>query len=309
MQPQFICGQEVFAYGLATALNRKVPRILMPWGGDVYMYARTTAMAFLAVRYALRHVDLVVPGSPLARDYIHDRFGVPLERMHCGGLWALDRQRFQPASEANRARICARFGIDRGSLVVMNVRRFFPAWGSDVAFGAFVRFAQEQPDAHFILLGGAGTEPFVAQARQALKDAGLCRRFTIFDGDISIDDCADLMSISDIFVSLMREYDMRPIASILEASACGGAPIIGDQPEYRVMEQQGFRAVFCKPGDQADVVEALRRYADDESLRKLAAVQNRLYLDVHEDGRQQAVDLLRRVRLLCDDYGQTPARA
>ena len=233
MRPQFVCGQEVFAYGLATAFSWNVPRLLMPWGGDVYMYSETTSLASAAVRHALRHVDLVVPGSPLSRDYLHQRFGVAINRMHCGGLWALDRERFRRSSDAVRQGLCARFGIDSGALIVMNVRRFFPAWGSDFALTAFVRFAKDHPRAHFVMLGGSGTGDLVATARQVLASEGLSRRFTLFDGDISLDDCAGLMSIADIFVSLMREQDMRPLASILEAAASGGAPIIGDQPEVQ----------------------------------------------------------------------------
>jgi len=302
MRPQFVCGQEVFAYGLATAFTTNVPRLLMPWGGDVYMYAETTTLAFAAVRHALNRVDLVVPGSPMARDYLHERFGVPLERMHCGGLWALDRKRFQRASENGRADICRAYGIDPSAVIVMNIRRFFPAWGSDLALTAFQRFAREHPRAHFVMLGGSGTESFVMAAREALTREGTSKQFTLFDGDIALDECARLMSVADIAVSLMRERDMRPFASILEVVSCGAAPILGDQPEYRAMENQGFRTAFCSPGNGDDVLRALRRYADQETLRESTAADNRRYLDLHEDGHAQALELLRTVRRICDGY-------
>jgi glycosyltransferase involved in cell wall biosynthesis len=302
MRPQFVCGQEVFAYGLATALSRAVPRFLMPWGGDVYMYAETSSLAFAAVRYALTHVDLVVPGSALAAQYLSERFGVPLHHMHCGGLWALDRARFQRANEARRIGICEQYGIDPGALVVMNVRRFFPAWGSDMALNAFVRFGHECPSAHFVMLGGAGTEGFVAAARQLLTGEKLSERFTILDGDRPLEDCAALMSIADVCVSLMRERDMRPFASILEAVSCGAVPVLGDQPEYRAMEQLGFQSTLCPPGDESAVVEALRQYAASPALRVAIAKRNLEYLNIHEDGRAQAISLLRRVRDICDVY-------
>jgi glycosyltransferase involved in cell wall biosynthesis len=304
MRPQFICGQEVFAYGLATAFSWNTPRILMPWGGDIYMYSGTTTLAFAAVRHALRHVDLVVPGSPLALDYLHERFGVSRKRMHVGGLWALDRQRFRRAGPEERLRICARFGIDPGALVVMNIRRFFPAWGSDSVLRAFVRFAAEHSRSHFVLLGGAGTEPFMTRARRTLADKGLADRFTLFDGDIPLEDCALLMSIADVSVSLMREWDMRPLASILEAAASGNALILGDQPEYRAMTPLGFASILCPPGDDEAVVGALRRYGVNGELRAQSAMRNQAYLDEHEDGRKQAIALLRRVRAVCDAYGE-----
>jgi glycosyltransferase involved in cell wall biosynthesis len=180
----------------------------------------------------------------------------------------------------------------------MNVRRFFPAWGSDVAFQAFVGFAREQPNAHFVLLGGAGTEALVAAARETLLREGLASRFTLFDGDLPPAECAALMSIADICVSLMREIDMRPLASILEAACAGGAPVIGDQPEYRAMERLGFSALFVEPGDPDSALAAIRQYADDPSLRQRAVENNARYLRDHEDGVAQALDLLRRVNAI-----------
>ena len=302
MRPQFICGQEVFAYGLATAFSRGTPRVLMPWGGDVYMYADTTTMASAAVRFALTHVDLVAAGSPLARDYLHKRFGVDEARMHVGGTWALDRERFSLKSDIERVRVRARLGIAAGALVIMNVRRFYPAWGSDLAFNSFVRFAKEHSSSHFILLGGQGTEPFVAAARATLERERLSDRFTLFDGEVQLEECAACMSVADIVVSLMREQDMRPLSSILEASACGGAPILGDQAEYRAMERLGFRALFCPAEDHEKILGCIREYAGSERLRAETALQNQRYLDEHEDGRQQAIALLRRIRSIRDAY-------
>jgi glycosyltransferase involved in cell wall biosynthesis len=302
LRPQFVCGQEVFSYGLATALSRGVPRVLMPWGGDVYMYADTTTLASMTVGFALRNVDLVVPGSTLARDHLHERFGVSPARMHCGGLWALDRQRFRRATASERGRICAKYGIDPSSLLVMNIRRFFPAWGCDVALKSLTRFAKRQSKTHVIMLGGNGTERFVASAREILANEGLSRRFTIFDGDLPLEDCASLMSTADIGISLMRERDMRPFASILEAASCGAALVLGDQAEYRAMERLGFQAALCPSDDLEAVVRALERYAGSASLREEVATLNQDYLDRHEDGRKQATDLLQRIRAICDTY-------
>jgi glycosyltransferase involved in cell wall biosynthesis len=302
LRPQFICGQEVFAYGLATSLSRGFPRVIMPWGGDVYMYSETTSLAFALVKYALRHVDLVVPGSALAGEHLQSRFGVPRDRLHVGGLWALDKERFQRATAEENLRIRARFTIGPDDLVVMNVRRFFPAWGSDLALRAFCRFAKEWPSSHFVLLGGAGTEAYVAAARETLAREGLTSRFTLFDGDLPLADCAALMSISDICVSLMRERDMRPLASILEAACAGGAPVLGDQPEYRAMERLGFSALFARSEDPDSAVEAIRQYASSADLRQAAVAQNATYIREHEDGREQATSLLRKVTSLCDAY-------
>jgi glycosyltransferase involved in cell wall biosynthesis len=266
------------------------------------MYAHTSPFAHSLVRFALKRVDLVVPGSPRARAYLHDRFAVPMARMHCGGLWALDRERCRPASATERVLICGRYGIHPDATVVMNVRRFFPAWGSDLALEAFLQCAPRMPSAHFVMLGGAGTDAQVEEARRRVTAHGLSSRFTICNGDLPVADCSALMSITAVAVSVMREVDMRPFASILEAASCGAALVIGDQAEYRDMEQCGFRALFSARGDVPSVVSGLERLISDMKLRDDMTRANKEYLDVHEDGVRQALELLRRMRQVCDGY-------
>jgi len=182
----------------------------------------------------------------------------------------------------------------------MNVRRFFPAWGSDLALEAFLRTAEQRPDARFVMLGGEGTAGYVQAARAAASARGFGGRFTFFDGDLPFAECRALMSAADVGVSLMRERDMRPLASILEAAAAGAALVLGDQDEYRAMEALGFRAILTPPGDVDAVVAALARLLARGELRAELAEGNRSYLDAHEDGPRQARDLLARVRALRD---------
>src|SRR5262249_12503466 len=138
LQPRFIFGQEVFYYGLATAFCRRTTRVLMPWGGDVFMYAEASAIAFAMVRYSLQHVDLVCPSSVTAASHICSRFGVPSERI-APISWGVDRRIFRRVSVDERKEICVSFGLDPCSTIIMNVRRFRPAWGSDAAIAAFLR--------------------------------------------------------------------------------------------------------------------------------------------------------------------------
>jgi glycosyltransferase involved in cell wall biosynthesis len=169
-----------------------------------------------------------------------------------------------------------------------------------------MRFAAEFADAHFILLGGAGSDPFIREAQAAIAERQLTARFTFLDGDRPIEDVASVMSIADVFTSFMRELDMRPFASILEATACGGVPVLGEQSEYRAMEQLGFTAAICPVDDDACALDALRRYASDRALREGIARQNGAYLEKYEDGLQQASALLHRIRAVCDAYRSAP---
>ena len=303
IRPDFVIGQEASTFGLATAWCRGFPRIIMPWGGDIFMYCDTTTMASRVVTYALRQADLIVTGAASSIPYIESRFGVDRAHIHFTGCWGLNREQFRHAPEEERRQICERFKIAPENLIVMNVRRFCPAWGSDVALEAFVRFAASEPDAHFVLLGGSGTEPYTETARQRISAEGLTHRFVILEGDQPLEVCAKLMAVTDIFVSLIQMRDMRS-ASVLQAAAAGGAPIIGDQAEYRCMESEGFRALFVDGEDVTSVVRALHEYAQQPELRRTVASANQGYLTRHEDGERQMRQFLQRVDQICESYRQ-----
>jgi glycosyltransferase involved in cell wall biosynthesis len=214
----------------------------------------------------------------------------------------VDRPRFRRADTGRRAETFARFGIDPSRRLFLNVRRFLPIWGCDVALEAFRRYARVDPGAHFVMLGGSGTEGMVREARKTLCADGLEGRFTLFEGDTPYDDCIDLMAVADVFLSLMRVPDMRS-ASILQAAYAGGIPVLSDQAEYREMERDGFRALFVDPVDPAGVVAALRECTGESRLAGEFRVANERYIDEHEDHEIQMARLREAIEEVCGKYG------
>jgi glycosyltransferase involved in cell wall biosynthesis len=297
LRPQFVFGMEAFTYGLSTAWCSGVPRVLMPWGGDVYLFADTTSLANLMVTHALRRVDLIVPSSMAAKEHIERRFGVPGDRIQPIS-WGADLRSFSRATDEARRAICSQYELPADGVLLMSVRRFFPLWGSDLVLEAFLRLAKIRPEARFILLGGAGSEDNIRQARDRLRQEGLLEKFLFLDGDAPLSKVADLMSVADIGISLMRHADMRS-ASILQAAAAGAALVLAEDAEYRSLERLGFEAQFVDPADIEQVVAALVRYADDPQLRREAAERNRRYVDDHEDSDRNHERLLRLIAAVC----------
>jgi glycosyltransferase involved in cell wall biosynthesis len=298
MRPLFVCGLEVFANGPAAAACAPFPRVLMPWGGDIYMYGQSTALAKAVVGRALRSVDLVAPGSPRAARYIADTYGVPRSSMYeHGGFWELDRTRFAPATAEQRASIRSRHSIPSDALLILNARRCHPAWGGDIAVDAFLAYARENDNAWFVLIGGDGGE--ITTARRWIAEQNLDRRFVIFEGEVPLSTWSEIASVSDIYVSLMRESDLRPLAGVLEPASAGAAPILTDQGEYRDMETLGFSAIFVR-SEASEVVDALRRYADSRELREETIAANFDYVQRYENGAEQITALLERIHRICE---------
>lgn len=308
-RPRFVFGHEATAYGPATALCRGVPRIIFPWGADVFTKAESSPYHVALMKLSLRGADLVMPSSTTAAHHIRRRFGISSEKVHAVS-WGVDLKTFKRADEERRKIVCAKWGIAPDAQIFLNSRRFRPVWGAFVALEAFMRLAEEHPSAHFILFGGLYTEEFTRQAKAKLEEAGLLSRFTLLEGDVSLDVCAELMSVSDVFVSLLGHGDMRS-ASVLQATAAGGVPVISDLPEYREMERLGFAGLFVRPDSVEDVLAALRFCARNPDEAREMRERNDVYVAAYEDYPKQMDKMLDLIDAACAEYGgeEPPARS
>jgi glycosyltransferase involved in cell wall biosynthesis len=290
LDPLFVVGHEVFAYGLATSLCHGVPRVLVPWGGDIFYFAETTALAFAQTRLALRSVERVCPTSSASARQLTERFGVAPGRVRPVS-WGVDRSRFARADGARRAQVLSALGIPPQSSVVFNIRRFKPPWGSEVALEAFLEAARAAPRAHFVCAGGAGAAGFVDAARERVRAAGLADRFTLLREDVPLEVYASILSVADVGVSLMLSRDMRS-SSIVQAAASGSALLLSAQPEYQEMGRLGFEAVVVDPRDGRAVVRNLLALLERDDLRRHVAARNASYVAEHEDADRQMRRLL-----------------
>jgi len=285
LKPSFVFGQEVFSYGVATALCWGYPRFLMPWGGDVYFFCDLSWPLHALTRFALNRAHGVYPTSTSAAKHIHLKFDVPENRIFSVS-WGIDPKVFHPLSFPERERVRKKWGISFSAFVVLNVRQFHPAWGSETALMACLEYSKKNLKARFIFFCGKGNEEEIHQAMFLTKKYGKTDQFIFLERGVSLEDFQELCGISDVFLSLMRIPDMRSF-SILQASACGSLPILGDQAEYREMEKLGFRALFVDPEKPASTVQALEWLEKSPEPSRDILGSNVVYLKQHEDRSQQ----------------------
>jgi glycosyltransferase involved in cell wall biosynthesis len=290
LDPLFVCGHEVFAYGVATALCHGAPRVLVPWGGDIYYFAETSPIALAMVRFALASVDLVCPSATASAKQLQERFGVPPDRVRPVSA-GVDRSRLRQMGPEERASTRARLRIPPGALVVTNIRRFKPPWGSEVALEAFLRVAAADARTHFVCLAGAGGAPYVDAALARATAAGLAARFTFVREDLAPDDYYDLLCASDVGVSLMLSRDMRS-ASLVQAAGAGLPLLVSPQDEYVEMAKLGFDAITVDPRDPTQVAATLVALLRDAAVRAELVARNQAYLAEHEDEDRQMRHLL-----------------
>jgi glycosyltransferase involved in cell wall biosynthesis len=280
-RPDFVFAQEVHSYGFAAASCGSIPQFLFPWGADVFWCPELSPLISWMVGHSLRRAACIMPTSRFGADHIVRRFGVPRENVRPIS-WGVDLSMFQPADDQRRRRICAKWHLPAGKRILLNVRRLRPQWGSLKVFEAFMCLAKEVTDAHFVLLGGEGTEEVARSCREQLVARQMLDRFTLVPGQIPLDEVAELMSVAAVYTSVMGNGDMRSF-SVIQAAAAGGAPIIGRHPEYEYMQQQGFSTLFAQQQDVQSIFNAGLTYLRDESLRARTVSANLAYVRHHEN--------------------------
>lgn len=299
-RPRCVIGQELAGYGVPAAFCRGVPRILQPWGSDIFITPESWPGAGALIRFAVRRAELLIPSSATAAAHLERRFGVPAERVF-GVCYGIDPALVVTTATEERARICSQWGIDPSAVIVQNVRRFRRPWGSEAALQAFLALGRSQPNLHFVLVGGTAGVPEIAEALRAVESAKLQRRFTVIDRQVTPREYHDLARVTDVAVSLMVRGDMRS-ASVLTQAATGAALVLAEHPEYRLMEPEGFRATFVDPGDSAAVIAAIAACAASPDWRREQAAANREYILRCENQTLQADRIAARVEAVCDAF-------
>jgi glycosyltransferase involved in cell wall biosynthesis len=298
INPRFVFGQEVFAYGLATAFCTGLPRFIMPWGGDVYMYAHTTFVSEIIVKYARSHVDLVFPGSVTSVDYIIKNYKVKKEKV-IAIPWGVNIKEFFNFTAKYRSGLYTKYKIDQEKIVLMNVRRFSPTWGSNEVLNVFIKLAKKYINLHFIILGG-GVRERTLLAIEKIKNNNLNDRFLVFTSEIEYKEFVDLILVSDVFVSLMHEGDMRS-SSVMQATYACGVPVVSDLEEYRLIEKNGFKAIFVDPNNTDEVVKAIEKFMVDSNLRSEFSDKNKKYIEKYENYDRQMMKMLKYINKQCEN--------
>lgn len=284
IKPKALYGQQVERYGLATALCRHQKRLLMPFGQDIYNFCLATPMHRFFTAYFLNCIDLVVPASLGAISHIRETFDVSESRIKFLS-WGVDRSLFFKRSPDENAVLMSKYGIADGAQVIMNVRRFRPAWGSKIALEVFVGLAKRRENVHFIIVGDCDSDSEIRAAITAINENNITAKFTILEGGVSLKEFAELLSVSTISLSLMQDFDMRS-SSILQAVASGTVPILSDQLEYRLMQRQGLRAVFVNHDSNADeIMDIIDRLLDESDLVKYL-MENQSFISEYEDAEK-----------------------
>lgn len=268
-EPAISIGFQVLFNGHATSRSGG-RRVLFPFGGDVFVYPRLSALHWFAVMQSLRTADLIIPSATTACASLARDFSLSTDRVRPFS-WGVDLNDF-PRRAAN--------GV-RPELTIMNLRRFEPPWGSTIVEQVFFSLAKEQPQLRFIIPGLS--EPNFQRLTTRVATEALESRVLLFRANQDLEAYRRLLYNADIGVSLMATRDMRS-ASVLQAAACGVDLLLSDELEYRAMIDAGMQARIVPSLTPTALRSQLSTLIDENGAKRLERIElNRQFVESHED--------------------------
>jgi L-malate glycosyltransferase len=271
-RPDVVHGFEATYSGLATAWSGPWPKVLSPWGRDIYVDANRGRLPGWMIRHALHRADRITCNDESIGPYLRERFGLPLDKIRPFS-WGVDLATFAPRDDASIAAERSELGIPPGAPVVFSPRKWGSNWGAERIARALPDILAEVPDAHVVLISPLPSHPDGRALRDRLNREPFAAKLHWLDPDQSPDRMARLFALADAFVSAAPR-DLLSL-TILEGMAVGCLPVLSDMPAYRKYARDGETALLVR-GDSpeawaAAVIRALR----DESLRREASAENR----------------------------------
>jgi len=257
IEPDVVVGHFVPSYGFMGALLGRHPLVSVVWGSDILINPGRSRFHVWRARYSLERADLVLSDAAVLTDRIAE-MGIQPKRIETF-TFGIDTSRFRPL-DGDRAE----------PATILCYRQLLPLYHVDLLVRAVPELLRlTQTPFHVRIIGeGSEKERLIALA----ASLGVSRHVTFVGGGLSDEALIEEIRRSSIYVSTSRS-DTTSV-SLLEAMACGVAPVVTDiegNREWISHEQNGILVPVEQPEKLAD---GIGRLLDDPALRSRFAERN-----------------------------------
>lgn len=280
LRPDVLHAHQVTGAGWLGAGAGYRPLLVTSWGSDLLVSARRSPTQRRLAGLVLRRADYITCVSqPLAE--AAKALGAPASKVEVAH-WGVDTDVFHPGP------------AQRGPLV-LSIRGLRPIYNPLVIAQAIPAVLARRPDARFVVRTYSVDAELLAAFQDIIAQGGATGSVE-YVGDLPDDHAiADLYRQAAVVVSVPSS-DGTP-QSVLEAMACGAAPVVSDLPSLHGWVRHEREGLLVPVGDAAALAGAILRLLDDEalsaSIRAAAArlvqqrADSRLWMERYEHIYQQ----------------------
>jgi glycosyltransferase involved in cell wall biosynthesis len=231
IKPDIVDGHFITVYGFLAACSGFHPLVVSAWGSDILIQPRRNPVWRFTAAYTVRKADIVICLFPVdvAERQIAE-LGIGSNKIR-PILLGVDTSQFNPSHHDERIR--RTLNIDRPQSVVVSTRNLAPIYDVETLVRAIPLVLAETAQASFIIAGTGEQRDYLTELARTLGVSGN----TKFIGWVPRSELPGYLSSADIYVS--SSLSDGTSNSLLEAMACGLAPIVTDIPANRAWINDG----------------------------------------------------------------------
>ncbi len=253
IRPDVLHAHQVASAGWLGAAAGYHPLLVTSWGSDLLVGARRSRVQRLLARWVLARADYVTCVSGQLVEAAQ-ALGAATQRVELTP-WGVDTRLFHPGTT----------GHDRPPLV-LSIRGIKAIYNPLVIAHTIPMVLARRPDARFVIRTYSLDAGLLAEFQRIVAAAGATDAVEYVGGLPNDHAIADLYRQAAVVVSVPSS-DGTP-QSVLEAMACGAAPVVSDLPSLRDWLRPDVEGLFVPVGDSAALAEAILRLLDDDALRR-----------------------------------------
>ncbi len=285
IRPDLVHGFEALGYGFALAHCGPYPKVLTPWGNDVYDWPKRSRLARWLVKSALQGADAISTNHPALASYLVPEFGIPRDKV-VSFSWGVDLTVFKQGYAEEVAALRRELEIAADAPVVVSNRQMNAYWGIEEIVRAVPRVVEEFPSAVFVFLRGSGTAEYESAMRRLAEDERVARNIRFVSEFISPRQMAVFLNMAHMFVSV--PYTDLLSISVLEGMACGAIPVLSELDAYKTRVQDEENGFYVPVRDPAAVAKRVIYCLKHPELREHIAKQNREIVSTQDNWETNA---------------------
>jgi glycosyltransferase involved in cell wall biosynthesis len=261
------------------------PMVMTPWNGDITWSKKNTKLRTLFIRCALKQADLITVDSQELKEQCLKR-GVAEDKIRIV-QWGVELDIFHPVEDKPALR--RELGLGQGPMV-LSTRALGEMYNIDVLIEAAALVLERNPGASFVLTWPS--EQKLNQLRQLAETLKVSDSIHFLGHIAERAVLAKYYAVADVYVTI-ASGDTTPV-SLLEAMACGIAPVASDLPSIREWIIDGWNGILVPPRDVKATAEAIINLLLQEDQRKMFAQRN---INIIAQRANQQIEMAKMERL------------
>jgi glycosyltransferase involved in cell wall biosynthesis len=237
----------------------RYPFILTSWGGEVLALAGTELLGKRLATFAAKKAKAIIVDARVLRD-IWVKLGIDKSKIHVIPF-GVDINIFN--RRANSDAIKNDLHLDKDAVMTISTRFLFNHhYNIDCLIKAIPLIKKKHENARFLIKGAGPLESYLKRLAEKLGVSDSVR----FVGLVPHDKVAQYLSAADIYVSTC--YVDSTSVSLLEAMACGLAPVVTDIAGNREWIENGVNGFLFPPRNSEVLAEKINQLIENSQLRK-----------------------------------------